>query len=1271
MQEIWKTLNKLNIPMDISHYNALLRVYLENEYNFSPTEFLADLEQKGIEPNRVTYQRLIARYCQQGDIDGATKILEFMREKQLPVNENVFNALIMGHSQAGDMDSAVGILQVMKQAGLEPSSDTYTTLLCGHAKQGNIEKMKEILETCDKNEIFLLDRDILEVVYNLAVNGNVAHVDALLERIRKTVGYNQDAINAILRLINKGHEGVAMKVLLTMVRGVRQDGEFYETGGFLVKQLVKANRPLESIVNICRQFEELELNPRATLIALEGAITNGNVELTTALLKRIHQSGQPIRQHYFWPLLCAGKTQDEILNVLRLMQSEFNLTPSGETIREYAIPNLKEKNYDKIMTLLRSVGISISTAATSAMYQALLDFNMAEAARIASSYQIYYSPNLYRGALLKALNRTKDLDAYIVVVRHIYENLPRHDMLNAKEKDDVGEESVEDAVTEVDSQTMSNQAEMLGRIVYDAVAYFKNNRAEMLHKILDGLVKQGLSISNVQATRIQDTLGAELTPEISTMLGELSTGELQPVPVERSERPRMSAAEMSSAQLENLIKTLDAKGENTKGLKRQLVGALIREKNTEKLEQVISQLQSEGYVLTAGVFAQIADMYANNGNLEKAVETVNKTKEKEPDFKLDRIKAVRIAQLFINADQLADAVKFLDTHKHEELEVDTITIFNYNTTVWRLLNSIADKGKTKELREVFDALIKGKYCEPNNVLLGPFIKAHLVNDDLEGAIKTFEEICQNYRTTPWKNELACRLIQKEDAAGLQKLTDLSTDIHGEVNSLYDLVFSFVECGRIRQARKILETPGLRTRPGRINTACERYRQEGMVEPLEGLIEATKDLNHIDRMEIYYNLLLSYIKEKQPEKALGLWTKLQEEDIAPSDTFLLKLSDFLKENNVEVPFVVPETAKSVSSSPKTSTSPEKKAPQKPSVAKSSNFSDKVREFRSALRGKNIDSALELKRTFTPDDKLTVTDKSSLIEALTRNDRLLEAKSLILEMIDQDKTFPLPRVFRFYLNKTANAGDTQTLDAIGTKLSPELKKTVSFDNRYCHATIVAGNGEKYLENLEKELTNAKTPDDIKAIAEKFPRGGAIGILEKHPEFCDRFETLATKYAKVNFVAPMNILWVHHFSSGNDSKAEDIWTKYLANEPRLMFQKIMHQARETNDEALTRKLLEKLKNAKITDGALGNAYSCLIDVLGATHKYEEAIKVIEEATKAVGLEYINRTALTRIRDGLIELKIDVPFVIPERSKARAGPETSSSSSSSSSDDEVTQGK
>lgn len=74
---------------------------MENDYQFSQTEFLENLENQGITPNRVTFQHLICSYCQKGDIAGASRILEYMRDKQLPINKIVFNSLIMGHSQNG------------------------------------------------------------------------------------------------------------------------------------------------------------------------------------------------------------------------------------------------------------------------------------------------------------------------------------------------------------------------------------------------------------------------------------------------------------------------------------------------------------------------------------------------------------------------------------------------------------------------------------------------------------------------------------------------------------------------------------------------------------------------------------------------------------------------------------------------------------------------------------------------------------------------------------------------------------------------------------------------------------------------------------------------------------------------------------------------------------------------------------------------------------------------------------------------------------------
>ena len=88
-------------------------------------------------------------------------------------------------------------------------------------------------------------------------------------------------------------------------------------------------------------------------------------------------------------------------------------------------------------------------------------------------------------------------------------------------------------------------------------------------------------------------------------------------------------------------------------------------------------------------------------------------------------------------------------------------------------------------------------------------------------MEVFEAMSNKYFLTPMKNELCKKLIEIEDANNLQKVTDISTAVHGEVNSLYDLTFSFIECGRVRQARKILETPGLRQRPDKISILCEK------------------------------------------------------------------------------------------------------------------------------------------------------------------------------------------------------------------------------------------------------------------------------------------------------------------------------------------------------------------------------------------------------------------------------------------------------------------
>lgn len=1251
VQEIWNTLNSLNVPMDISHYNALLRVYLENEHPFSPTDFLAEIEAKNIEPNRVTYQRLIARYCQQGDIEGATRILEFMREKSLPVNENVFNSLILGHSQANDMQSARGILDVMKQANLEPSADTYAMLLCCYARHGDIDSIRNTIDLCEKSEIYLLDKDLLDTAYNLIVNGYSENIDVVLGKLRLSVGFNQDAINTILRLVNKGYDEEGLKILRLMPRSKRVDGELNDAGAFFIKQLVRNNRPIEKILGMCKLMEDEGLNSRALLIATEAGLKSGNTNHALTLLKEMKKSGLPIRQHYFWPIICSVGSH-EVIDIIRQIQNDFEVSFNSETLRDYVIPSLKEKNIEEIISLLRVANISSGAAASSAAYAALSANDMEDAALIMESYRAYFSPNLFRQPLISAFCRTANYEAFVRIVRQITDNIWRGNKLNNVQTTS-NDESSDVGITEVEADEPSpislnrrEESNFVGQVVIDAYLSSRGDRIDMLQKLLRELEEQGMSMSTTRATRISQIIASSMTPEISELLGRLSSGELELVPLKKPAGYNRSLDAMGFEEIERFIANVEARGENASNLKRYLLSSCFRSKNLSRCLEVMEKLEKENFNFQSGIYAQLIDLYIHHHRLSEALELYKKLKDNDSAFVLDNTKTIRTVDLLLKEDRLDEALNFLESNKKLEPFVDGEGLFNYFTCVWRVLNEIAEKGDAQKLQKVFDALIEGNYILPKNVLLGSLIKVHIVNDDIPKAMEVFEHICQTYKSTPWKNELACRLIQNEDAGNLQKLTDLSTDIHGEVNSLYDLVFSFLECGRIRQARKILETPGLRARPHRVDNACDRYKNEGMVEPLEGLLEASKDLHHINRTNIYYNLLLCYFNRNDANKALGLWTKMQEENIPPSDDFLLKLAELLKKNSIDIPFVVPEGKEEVLK-----------------VVPENYRSNDLNSFRSAIRNGEVDVALQIKSSLRKSE-IPITDLSQLIELLVRADRLKESTSLLNEIWARGY-FPNKQIFKFYLNRVAATGDVERMEQISVQLSDEQKKLVSFDNRLCHAYVISGRVDEYMNRLYDDIANAKSPEEIQKLAEKFPRGGALGILSKYPEATKNFEKIAELYAKNNVTGPMNMLWIHYFLNGNEASSKYIWDKYLRISSRIMFQHILETARQQKNPKFVQKLLHLLRGSNISKGAMGNAYSCLIDIQIAEEDLDAAVESLNEATKSVGIENINRTALSRLKAGLKNHNKEVPFTIPEE---EAGKDSlSSSSSSSSSDDDI----
>ena len=121
------------------------------------------------------------------------------------------------------------------------------------------------------------------------------------------------------------------------------------------------------------------------------------------------------------------------------------------------------------------------------------------------------------------------------------------------------------------------------------------------------------------------------------------------------------------------------------------------------------------------------------------------------------------------------------------------------------------------------------------------------------------------------------------------------------------------------------------------------------------------------------------------------------------------------------------------------------------------------------------------------------------------------------------------FRFLLNKLALNGCVEEMGLIGEYLTTKVKKDVSFDNRLCNAYLSAGRGEEFLDRMVCDLDiaiQAGDRDKLEAVQDRFPRGGAMGLLDNHPDLVGRFSQLATKFAEVGYIAPMNVLWTYHF-------------------------------------------------------------------------------------------------------------------------------------------------
>lgn len=260
LNELWTILKEKRVPLDIMHYNLLIKMYTENERPFDPEQILDEIKSADLRPNLRTYEFIVNKYCLDGDLDKVTQLLEKMNQEGLSLTAPMFDSLILGHFIKKDVNTARETFDLMKESGIEVTNSTYKNLIIGFLKNHEtVNALDEIKQLMNSNSVKFEISEITEIIGHIP-NKQMSNSDAkelkrfLIGHIEQNENYYNDLSNCCYNLILNGEHDVVRDLFNSYFTDV-QSQEF-----FIKRLLVSIIKSDETKYKEFVQFLK-ELNP--------------------------------------------------------------------------------------------------------------------------------------------------------------------------------------------------------------------------------------------------------------------------------------------------------------------------------------------------------------------------------------------------------------------------------------------------------------------------------------------------------------------------------------------------------------------------------------------------------------------------------------------------------------------------------------------------------------------------------------------------------------------------------------------------------------------------------------------------------------------------------------------------------------------------------------------------------------------------------------------------------------------------------------------------
>ncbi|XP_015477612.1 leucine-rich PPR motif-containing protein, mitochondrial isoform X1 [Parus major] len=1217
---IWDKMKELGAVYDTSHYNALLKVYLQNEHKFSPTEFLARMEEANVQPNRVTYQRLIAAYCNEGDIEGASKILGFMKSKDLPINEAVFSSLVKGHARSGDMKSAENILSVMRVAGVEPGPDTYLSLLNVYAEKGDADSIKKTLEQVEKTEGYLMDRILIQVILSLAKAGFPQHIEDIKGRIKFERELIPDVMNLCLTLITHGFEDISFSILKSLSHLSRED---MDQGSFFLQHCVNRDLPVSKLKQFCNELKDAKMHSAPLPFILRCALEANKPALAIDVMKMMKEEGLPLRPHYCWPLLVAYQKQKNLKGIFEVLKEmhKLGVDLDAETYTDYVFKNFADTETARAQLkengcLFESVGFYVAELRSEAL-QGRLD-------KVLSILSSANTPavdwRLFRSSLILGFKSSDDVHLWSKITELLYKD-------------------------ERYCLTPPGPTEAVGYFLYHLIDSMSDSevqaKEERLRQYFHQLKKMNIVIPTSHYSGICRLLDSSQVPELikdARLLCHKKSQSTDNIP---------ESAKSDVSDLEKKLEKRKAENQPITDVLKQLIHALCEEENMQKALEVKAKYEPD---MVVGGYAALINLCCRHDNVEEAMNLKEKVFPRNSPVALDSGKYVALVEVLEKHGRLEDAINILTEMKEKDVPISGRTVASF----LRILNAAAMRGEVERVNRLHETIANLGLVQ-TAALHSPLITVHLEKDDMPAALEALISCYKKYGKILQLHNIYCKLVEKGDADLLQKVSDFISREYGDMMALYDLFFAFLQTGKYKEAKKVIETPGLRAHSGRLQWFAKKCILNKQMEALEQLVELTRNLFECDRDEMYYHLLKLCESNKDWGKAETIWTKIQEENIVPREKTLILLADIFEKNGQVVPFEVP---KGRSEDSRSATSGEElkiwMLCKKNKAKEAYNIFRRMRKYEShhscdflikALLAQNcLDEALDVKRiaeTHIKGFTLNSAASSLLIISQVRRDYLKDALAVLKGMLDSGVLPTRPAVIAL-VQALAEKGDVKNLQVLENILRDVTKSLGLSDSLMPNAIALAHTKRndldaavKYLEPLL--ISGAQNPDQaVRSISYLLRMVSEEGLEPAMEKFGAMAERLASQFG---IYRPVTDLFLQYISADRVDDARSLIQRWdgIVQEKRTLGHFMSRSASKPGQAKRIETLLELIPehlDPTVAYRYLLRCYELDGDVA--------SVKATYEKTKAKNIE-LHEISLKSLATFLKKVGEPVPFTEP----------------------------